>query len=476
MGRRVHHASLALFGAALLGLAPLGCKTSTERSAGAGDDVPVPAKTAPPEPKSPAPPEPEPEPEPTRPETPQNVILLTIDSLRAEMPWTGYERPIAPNLSRLAERGVVYTHAYAVSSYTAKSVGALLTGRYPASLYRTGYFFTGYSDANLFFTEVLEAKGIPSVAGHAHMYFGRGKNLDQGFSAWEIVPGIDFDSETDKHITSPKLTDLAIKLLSDEKVTSKQFFAWFHYMDPHDQYLAHAESPDFGRFGRDRYDSEVFFTDLHVGRFLAWAEKQPFWDDTVIIVSADHGEAFGEHDVYRHAFWLWEVLVRVPLIVAGPKIAATRIDERRSHIDLAPTILDIMAVDAPEGVFVGQSLGPELYGEAKPEPREVIVLDLSEDSHNPPVFAVISQDYKLIVYGESGKRELYDLANDPDEKIELSKKEPEQLARMQAVFDKTWKEDIPRVEPYGGAKLRSGRIAKGPSGPPDPPSEKTADD
>jgi choline-sulfatase len=399
-----------------------------------------------------------------RPAGPLNVLLLTIDSLRAEMPWTGYSRSIAPNLTKLAERGVVYTHAYAVSSYTAKSVGALLSGRYPASLYRSGYFFTGYSDDNLFFTEVLSDKGVRCIGGHAHMYFGRGKNLNQGFHEWELVPGITFDSETDNHVTSHKLTALAQKLLGDPKNTGGQFFAWFHYMDPHDKYVDHEEAPTFGKTGRDRYDAEVFYTDLHVGKLLDWAEQQPWWQNTVVIVSADHGEAFGEHDFYRHAFWLWEAIVRVPLLVAGPGIEARRIDQRRSHIDLAPTILDLMGHEGPPEVFVGQTLAPEIFGEEPPQPRKAIVLDLPEDSHNPPIRAVIQGDTKLIVYGAGQRYELFQLDTDPEEKDDLSKKDPERLAQMKAFFEATWAE-IPQVEPFGNVKLRSGRIAKGPRGP-----------
>src|SRR5688572_10738188 len=101
--------------------------------------------------------------------------------MRQDMPWAGYERPIAPNLTKLAEQSVVYTNAYSDASYTANSVGALFTGRYPSSLYRSGWFFTGYSDANLFFTELLQPNGIKTISAHAHLYFGKGKNLNQGF-------------------------------------------------------------------------------------------------------------------------------------------------------------------------------------------------------------------------------------------------------------------------------------------------------
>jgi choline-sulfatase len=412
---------------------------------------------------TPAPPEP-PAPRSKRPERPLNVLLLTVDSLRADMPWTGYERPIAPNLTRLAKESVVYTHAYSMSSYTAQSVGTLLSGRYPSTLYRAGWFFTGYAKSNVFFTEALQEKGIRTIGWHGHMYFARGKGLEQGFDVWEMAPGITFDPNTDNHVTSEKLTKLGIELLGNPENTGKQFFAWVHYMDPHDVYVKHAEAPDFGNKNRDRYDSEVWFTDKWLGELIAFAEKQPWWKDTAVVVSADHGEAFGDHGMYKHAFELWEVLTRVPLIFKLPGAEPAQIDVRRSAIDLAPTIMDLMG-QTPLDSFMGQSLAPELYGEKKAEPRDVIVTELAEDSHNPPRRAIIAGDWKLLVYGAGWKYMLFDLAKDPDEKQDLAKQEPEKLAEMKKLFNETF-DKIPSVEPYGGMKLKGGKTANGPMGPP----------
>ncbi len=399
---------------------------------------------------------------PTAPATPLNVLLITIDSLRQDMPWAGYPRDIAPNLTKLAKESVVYTHAYSISSYTAKSVAAFSTSRYPSSLYRSGFFFTDYSKANTFLAEVLHDHGIRTMGVHSHLYFAHGKQLDQGFDVWQVVPGITFDPETDKNITSDKMTDIGVKLLGDPANTGKQFFAWLHYTDPHDQYITHPESPDFGKKNRDRYDSEVFFTDLHVGRLLDFAKKQPWWSNTAVIVSADHGEAFGEHGVYKHAFWLWDVLTRVPLFVHLPGGTPRTIDALRSHIDLAPTVLDLMGVkDAPPS-FVGRSLGPELRGGA-PDDREPVVLDLPLDSQNPQIRAIVKGGKKLIVYGKS-RSELYDIVGDPGELHDLAGTDAADLATMKAEFDRVWS-TIPFVESYGGMKLHDGSTANGPMKP-----------
>ncbi len=397
------------------------------------------------------------------PAPPLNVMLLTIDSLRADMPWTTYEREIAPNLTALAKQSVVYENAYSISSSTSKSVPAILIGRYPSSIYRSGWFFAGFSQANLFFTEILQQRSVRTLGGHAHMYFDRGKDLDQGFDIWRIVDGIGFDSKTDRHVTSDKMSDMAIEMLSDSKNTQGQFFMWFHYMDPHDQYIKHDVAPDFGNYNRDRYDSEVYFTDLHVGRLLEFAKKQPWWGRTVVIISADHGEAFGDHGMHKHGFELWEVLTRVPLLFYGPGLQPRSIEARRSHIDLAPTILELMgASELPEGLH-GKSMVPELRG-ATPDDREPILLDLPEDHNSADRKAIISGDYKLIVQSFGARYLLYNLAKDPKEEHNLAKREPDKLQEMKALYEKAWGE-IEIIQPFGGMKLASGKTARGPRGP-----------
>lgn len=390
-----------------------------------------------------------------------NVLLLTVDSLRTDVPWQGYSRAIAPNLTKLAAESVVYTHAYAASSYTAKSVATMLSGRFASTLYRDGRFFTRYADSNRFLAELLAERGIPSVAWHGHMYFGRNSGFEQGFREWRLVPGLRFDPETDNDVTSEKMTALGKELLGDASLAKGQFFAWAHYMDPHDQYLRHADAPEFGKKARDRYDQEIWFTDLWLGRLLDWVKSQAFWKNTAVIVTSDHGEAFGEHEMYKHAFELWEVLVRVPLFVFAPDVAARSIDLRRSHIDLAPTILGLMGIDAPEG-FQGRSLVPELYG-AVPDEREPILCELAHDSHNPPRRALIQGSLKIIDFGRS-RYELYDLTKDPGETQNLAKARPEDLTTMKKLLEDAFGK-LPSVAPYGGTKLREGGRADGPKGP-----------
>lgn len=397
-----------------------------------------------------------------RPSEPLNVLFFTVDALRSDMPWTGYDKPIAPNLTALAAESVVYENHRSVSSYTAQTVATWLSGRYASTLYRTGMFFTNYFDTNTWITEEMQKKGISTLAVHAHLYFDRAPGLRQGFDEWKMVPGLTWNAQTDESVTGEKSAAAIIELLTDPARTSKQFFLWSHLMDPHDQYVKHAASPDFGKDNRGRYDSEVWFTDLQIGKILDYAKTQPWWERTAVIISADHGEAFGEHGMYKHAFELWEVLTRVPLLVRAPGAKPARISAARTHIDIAPTVLELMQVPPPAGLQ-GQSLAPEIYGEKPAESREPIILELAEDSNNPARRAIVVGDRKLIVF-DGGRKALFDLKNDPGELVDLAKKEPEEVAKLSAELDAYFAK-LPVVMPFGGNKLRSGKIASGPKGP-----------
>lgn len=389
-----------------------------------------------------------------------NVLLLLVDSMRADMPWAGYGRDIAPNLTALEKESVSYTRGYSVSSYTAKSVAAVLSGKYPSMLYRSAPFFTRYPEGNLFLAELLQSAGVYTASAHAHMYLKRGVGLDQGFDAWEVVDGITFDNKTDNHVTSNKLTPLAIKLLQAKPV-DKPFFMYLHYMDPHDVYVKHEEA-DFGNKARDRYDSEIFYTDLWIGKLLDYMKSQPWWKETVVIVSADHGEGFGEHNSYRHAFELWNMLTHVPLFFHIPDVEGRRIDTPRSHVDVAPTVLDLMNVEAKND-FVGVSLKDELMG--APAKERPVLLDLPKDTNNPERRAIIYGDYKLLVFENGWRTDLYNLETDPEEKTNLAKEQPEKLAEMRSLFDAEWGK-YQRILPFGGNDLRGGGKATGPMQPP----------
>ena len=347
-----------------------------------------------------------------------NVLLISIDSLRADMPWNGYARPIAPRLTELEKRSVDFTHGYSISSYTSMSLGGLLAGKLPSGLKRSGFFFGSYPAENLFFPELLQKAGVKTLSAHAHGYF-KDSGFSQGFDAYEIVPNIIFKNETDPNVTSEPHEQIAERLLGDAALDTKRFFAWFHFLDPHDQYVSHEKDgiPAYGKTLRDRYDAEVTYTDRYIGKLLDFVAAKSWAKRTVIIVTADHGESFGDHGVANHGFEVYENLVRVPMFFVLPGVAGRKVDVPRSALDLAPTICDLLGV-APDPGFEGKSLVKELFG-APSEPRDVLV-DLPMTSDSDKRRALIHGHEKIIAFGAAETLRYFDLDADPDEKSPIS--------------------------------------------------------
>jgi choline-sulfatase len=382
---------------------------------------------------------------PPPPATPKelSVLVISIDSLRADMPWNGYARPIAPRLTELEKKAVSYTHAYSISSYTSMSLGGFLGGKLPSEMKRSGFFFGSYPADDLMFPELLQKAGVRTLSAHAHGYF-KSAGFDQGFDKWEIVPDIVFKNETDPNVTGPQHEKIAERLLSDPELDSKRFFAWFHFLDPHDQYISHEKDgiPAFGKTLRDRYDAEVLFTDQQIGKLLDFIATKPWASRLAIIVTADHGESFGEHGQYNHGFELWENLVRVPMFLVVPGIAPRRIDVPRSAIDLAPTILELLGVPA-EPSFEGKSLVAEMKSTAAPEEHDVVV-DLPMTSDNDKRRGLVHGRQKIIAFGKEEIPKLYDLDADPGELHPITSGDTwKEMAARYRAFSKTVKEVAP---------------------------------
>lgn len=376
------------------------------------------------------------------PRGPLNVLYLTIDSLRSDVlhprgasPAAFGEDPavIAPTLTALAREGVTYTHAYAGSSYTSQSVGAMYGGRIPSELPRDGYFFGEYRNAMHSLAERITEGGGLAFAAHAHFYFARGASgLEQGFTRWELLPGLVRNQTTDVEVTSERLVTLVRDELTQASASANPWFLHAHFMDPHDQYKRHAGAPTMNtaRGARALYLQEVWFTDSHLAALLTWVRAQPWAARTAIIVSADHGESFGEHGHFRHGFYLWEELTRVPWIFVIPGANPRTIEVARSHLDLAPTVLDLMGLPAASDL-PGHSLRAELEG--GDAPARVVWTDLAQTSDNDHWRARIDGSLVALARGNtSNSFYVYDLAVDPEERSPLPRTDPRRAAAIDA--------------------------------------------
>jgi len=363
-----------------------------------------------------------------------NVVLISIDTLRQGEGASG-ARPVTPNLDRLSQESVVFDRAYSLASYTAKSVGPFLLGKYSSETHRDWSHFNRFTKKDVFVAQRLQQAGVHTVSVQGYWYFFANTGLERGFdvinkSAAPALVTVDGDSNTN----GDKLSDAALLELAKPELLQQPFFLWLHYVDPHSEYVAH-EGFDFGSSSRQRYDGEVAFVDHHVGRVLEALEKSLFYDRTVVIVTSDHGEAFAEHGMIRHGFELWEELVRVPLIVRVPGVSARHVQARRSAIDLAPTILDLCGVALPtpsaSDFLSGSSLVPDLLAAGEPAERPVFI-DMAAGPNNADRQALIEGDKKLVASG-GRPLSLYDLGADPGETHDLLD-DPAQAEPMIAKF------------------------------------------
>ncbi|MRG94065.1 sulfatase [Polyangium spumosum] len=367
-----------------------------------------------------------------------NVVLITVDTLRADLGYAGYPQPVSPNLDKLAAESAVFLRAYALASYTGKSVGPMLLGKYGSETQRNWGHFNKFDDAETFLAERLSRAGVRTMGVHAHRYFGEFGGLDSGFDVVDMSAAPPESAKWDvaDMKSSHTLTDAALALLQKPENTSGRFFLWVHYLDPHADYLRHDDVPSFGAGERALYDGEIAFTDKHIGRLIDGIRAAPWGKKTAIVVTSDHGEAFGEHKMVRHGFELWEPLVRVPLLVHVPGAKPARIDARRSTIDVTPTVLDLFHIERPEpgaegpDFLSGTSLLPDVFlpeGQA-PAERDVVI-DMPAGPYNDARRALIHGDLKLIVSNNT-KYALYDLGEDPEERKDLWRS-PDARARIE---------------------------------------------
>jgi choline-sulfatase len=366
-----------------------------------------------------------------------NVILVTIDATRAELGFTGYRRPISPKLDALAKKSTVFENAYSLASYTSKSLGPMLIGRYGMETHRGWLHFNRFTHADTFLSERLQKAGIRTVSVQGHWYFFKNYGFERGYDVIDTqATPADQPIEGDRSSNGDKLSDRIIAQLDEPSLEQRQFFLWSHYIDPHAEYVPHDDF-DFGARGRERYDGEIAFVDHHFGRVLEALEKKSFASRTIVIVTSDHGEAFGEHELYRHGFELWEELVRVPLVVHVPGAEPRRVPVRRSSIDIAPTVLELFGLTPPaagaKDALRGESLLPDVLPPDGQVTRErPVYIDMPAGPYNDERQAYIEGDMKLIT---SGGRPLglYDLAEDPGEKRDLT----DDKARLRPLLEKT---------------------------------------
>ncbi len=397
-----------------------------------------------------APPAPRPAPEPgawRRALVPRpNLVLITIDTLRADRlgAW-GYRRPTSPALDALAARGARFAWAFAQGAQTRVSMPSLFSGRYYSEVDRTPDPWAGVHGENVLLAERLRDAGYETAGVAAHIFFLPNYGMNQGFQHWDLSIVRKFGTRI-VNVTSGALsTDRALTWLQARGDREAPFFLWVHYFDPHHTYQDHDAPEDWGDDDTDRYDEEIRHTDEQVGRLLAWLEESGVGARTYVMVHADHGEGFGEHGYKFHGQHLFNDQIRVPLLLAGPGIGARVVETPVGLIDVVPTFLDLAGAPATDDL-AGVSLLPYAL-ERTPPSHPPVFVEMVQDHNHSDRRAIVDWPWKLqwgITFGEIT---LYDLAADPDETQDLALAQPEVRDRLLARLKRWMADEVRPVAP-----------------------------
>jgi len=394
-----------------------------------------------------------------------NVVLVTIDTLRADhLGCYGYERPTSPFMDTLAAEGTLFADASAPAAWTKPSTGTILTGLYPS---RHGALYHGSSlqvpEGERTLAEAFNERGYATAGFVSNPNVKKVFEFDRGFEEF-------FDSPVEDTVTLAAIREsyfggIVMKLSRHqfnwkyendiqsvnrhvlawlESNRDQPFFLYVHYIDPHIPYTPPEEyEREFARnyegfplfnerkrlVGIDRYDGEIRYTDDGMRSLVEKLDELGIRDETIIVITSDHGEEFFEHEVLGHGFSLYQPVIHVPLIANGPGVAPGRVVETPVQIvDLAATVLDLAGADT-EKFGDGVSFADSILGENW-RPNDQLFLENEfgtelDDNRSFVLNAVRDGKWKLILTERNlyrppgnpryGAKELYDLEADPDE-------------------------------------------------------------
>jgi arylsulfatase A-like enzyme len=405
---------------------------------------------------------------------PMNIVLISLDTTRADhLGVYGYGKQTSPNLDRFAERATVYERAYSTSSWTLPTHASIFTGLLPmqhgaqsdpaSENHSLSYGVRPLADSFTTLGEILHDAGYRTGAVVGGPALRREFGVAQGFEFYDD----DLTSKRDRYHgrRADKVAAVAIQLL--ERFGDEPYFLFVNFFDPHAPYAPPAPynrglvNPDekeekirlVGRLTagdapepierypadqrewlagmRDAYDAEIRYMDAQLGRLLDTIEASKRGSETLIVITADHGESFGEHFYLSHGAHLYEDNVRVPLLLSHPRArTAKRVAGQVQTHQLFPTLLDAAGVAVPEGV---DARGLEVTGGD-------VLLEVRRSDLNVKFFgeffdrdqlAIQIWPYKLVLQ-TTGERQLFDLENDPAELHDLSTREPERVEELVA--------------------------------------------
>jgi arylsulfatase A-like enzyme/Tfp pilus assembly protein PilF len=371
-------------------------------------------------------PKPNPHPSATRP----NIILITLDTTRADrMGFLGSTRGLTPNLDAIARNGIVCTRAYSHVPLTTASHATILTGTYP-QFNHVNDFGVPLSAQLPDLPEILHNAGYHTGAFVGSLILdpldGTAPGFDRGFDIYDAGfhmrhHGADRYSSIERR--AGVVVDHALAWLSH--LPEPPFFLWIHVYDAHDPY--DPPEPFKSRYAKEPYDGEIAYVDSAMGKLFEQLAKHGLLDETLIAVAADHGESLGAHSEKTHGVFLYDETLHVPLMIKLPlnRAGGARIENRVGLVDIAPTLLEAAGVAIPK-----EMQGASVLGLLKPAPKAAkdaaSPQNNSQDAPDRPAYAETDYPHRAFGWGalralRTGKylyiqapdRELYNQGEDP---------------------------------------------------------------
>jgi len=357
------------------------------------------------------------------------VLLVTIDTLRCDaLGAYGNHQGTSPHLDRLAREGVLFRRAHAHNVVTLASHSNILSGRLPFEhgvRGNAGFRFPVHVST---LATVLKAHGFGTGAFVSGFPLDSRFGLDRGFDVYDDDFGqaeSAFSFELPERAATETVA-AAVRFVTRHR--DEPFFCWVHLYDPHVPY--HPPEPFATRFAAAPYLGEVAATDAALAPLLGSLAETA--RPTLLVLTADHGEGLGDHGETTHGLFAYEETLHIPLILHAPGLLQPRVVEQAvAHVDLLPTVLDVLGLDRPEGLS-GRSLLPLAAGRtARPVPTYFEALSGSLERGWAPLHGVIQDGHK---YVDLPIPELYDLRDDPEEAENLAGAQAAEVSRLSAAL------------------------------------------
>jgi arylsulfatase A-like enzyme len=367
----------------------------------------------------------------------RNVVLISMDTTRSDhLSCYGVYKNVTPNIDALAQEGALFKHMYSPVPLTLPSHSSMLTGLHPPRHGVHDNLKYQLNDSNLTLAEILKEKGFATGAVISAFILDSRFGLDQGFDDYDD----EFEETLDSHISQRRgseSTEHAISWIDKNK--DNPFFLFLHYYDPHMPY----DPPEpFKSMIIHPYFAEIAYTDHCIGQVIDRLKSLGLYESTLIVVTADHGEMFGEHEEQTHGYYIYNGNIKVPLIIKTPGFNKAKIiEDFAGTVDIVPTICSLLGIDIPEEVQ-GKDLSPYFQENRRPS---VIEPSLYSESMLPTKYGgnsllgLIAGGYKYI---QTTRPELYDLINDPKESVNLLEDQSQRGRIMQDQLKQILEESV----------------------------------